>query len=949
MATPTNAWDSPVNVWHEDSNNNNNHNNHVNNTHNHNAAANDDLLQPPKPLSGPGTSRQTRRLQLRNAGFRGPAVPSRKVTPKSLSSSSASAAWSAVSGLMSGSDAENCSPSGARAGSVHVAKSRRASGVLQEIGVAKPKRQAQARGRVMSGRVFAPDVHVQVQAATGGQECGGDEVRAGLYGEAPHSPPATKALGTLKARSLKTRAKMNQKRRSVSGEARLYIDHLESELAAAQTQLAAVNSPTVTREQSHRMRTLNAETRQLHADLAEWETKYDRRVQDVVDEHCDIEASLRLQLRKLEQSAEATNYRLEELRSELATAHRNTEAAEAANVNLEKRLEMLSELLAMSPTKIDLHAASPARHRGRHQRQKSTLPRFPTASALVTTSSPERGSTLTLTQLESPLQPYHHHAHANTSPAFPARALDPSPSFPSSPYASSSAHDEDDAPSLFSPSASASSAAPFTTTRPLEPLDPTAHAHANGNANAHFNPWTLQALQNARARPARRMRRFGAGSVCPKALILPSTAGWGELGGLARSETTPAFSFAGFEGGGGCDDRDGDDRDDGSGGDEQGEGAGGEGRGSPRLWAGGRRRASTTADLRTLANLAARPLGRLGGVEEGGGGDCFGSGGGSFFPASASARSQATTREMSTLGSAVGRNLMDELCAARTGESGDGEGLEGGGSICVGGEEGLGGEGEEETVVLCASDEGGAVVVRRELGEPAALEAHTGCFYERLAAAFAELWCEPFGLARRLARAARGMVRAVHTRVRVPEGLRDVQWWLVGVLLGPMARRRMLGTTSGAGWVERRRGGGEARALLREDAGALAGEEEADGLVYFGTPRPSLAGGEGAMSRVGLKREGLGYGVGAFARGGEEGSGSRHYHGAEGDRSKPSPWLWLKFSLTLAVAVGVAFKDGPGSVLAGGAREGACGCVRCGRGGGGEGGESEGMVRVTAG
>ena len=139
---------------------------------------------------------------------------------------------------------------------------RRSSGILQEIGksstVSRPKK---ARPRVTSGRVFGQDNAQQVMNYDG------------VYADSPLSPPPPRT-GTIKARSVKTRAKINDKRRSVSGEARMYIDHLEAELASAQSQLSAMNSPTVTREQSSKMRNLSHETRQLQEELADWEAKY---------------------------------------------------------------------------------------------------------------------------------------------------------------------------------------------------------------------------------------------------------------------------------------------------------------------------------------------------------------------------------------------------------------------------------------------------------------------------------------------------------------------------------------------------------------------------------------------------------------------------------------------------------------------------------------------------
>ncbi|TKA76542.1 hypothetical protein B0A55_05666 [Friedmanniomyces simplex] len=793
---------------------------------------------PPKPLSGPGTSRQTRRLQLRNAGFRAAAVPTRKVTPKSISSSTN---WSSVSGIVSGSDAENCSPSGTQVSSVKVDK-RRVSGVLQEIGSgsATLTRPEKSRPRVSSARLFGP-------------MAGSDDA---VYTEDPMSPPPPR--NTIRAKSIRSRAKVNKTRRSMSGEAREYIDHLEAELASTQSQLQAINSPSVTRQQSSKLRTLNTETKQLQDELAEWEARYEQRVQEIVDEHVEIEASLRSELRRMEQDAEEAKYRIEEMSIEVTEARQNMEAVEAANVNLERRLEIMSEILATSPSKIDLHA-TPGMGR-KHQRPKSMLPRFPTASSLV--ASPERQPK---TQPPSPLLTF-------ADP--PLEALETS--FSQSEMLS-------DAESVFSEAPSAGGS--LTS---LEPSD----------TMPNFNPWTLHAVQSARVRPARRMRRFGPGSHGPKPLILPSTSHYEYMPGsappLERSETTPAFSFP-FTTEDLLEEED-----------------------SPSSLVM-RRRASTTADETTLANLAASPFAAA---------SLAGRGGeameesllGTEYPMSA--ESQATNRDVSSLGSVAGRNLMDELCAVRTqGTPGVGEeppklseelsGQEfnteeaGEDTLLLHGKEALDGPDlhsaldTEDAVVSSSSrsDMAGTTTKPRET------PAYSSSIWTRFHYLFGDLWRSPVAMAQHL-------ILQAQLRMQIPEPLRNVQWWLVGVLLGPMAKRRFLATPASyrAGSELERQPLLRAYSAPAEAGGGLA-EEEEDGLVYGtmyhtppGLPARAAGGGEKGKGKQ-VRREGCPY----------------HHR-----RSRHSPWVWIKFSITLAVAVGVAFKDGPASLL----RSTVCGCRR---------------------
>ncbi|KAK0284307.1 hypothetical protein LTR35_006023 [Friedmanniomyces endolithicus] len=797
---------------------------------------------PPKPLSGPGTSRQTRRLQLRNAGFRAAAVPTRKVTPNKSVSSSTN--WSSVSGLVSGSDAENFSPSGVRASSAVMVEKRKGSAVLQDSGsgystLTRPKK---TRPRVSSVRAF-------------GQMAGSYNM---VFAEDPVSPPATR--NTIRAKSGRARAKVNKTRRSMSGEAKDYIDHLEGELASAQSQLQAINSPSVTRQQSSKLRTLNTETRQLQDELAEWEARYEQRVQEIVDEHVEIEANLRSDLRRMEQDAEEAKYRIEELGIEVAEGRQNVEAVEAANVNLERRLEIMSEILATSPSKIDLHVA-PGTGR-KHQRPKSMLPRFPTASSLL--ASPERQPR---TQPTSPVLTFADNAHP------PLNAFESS--FSPSELAS-------DADSIFSEAPSACGS-----TTSLEHSD----------AMPTHNPWTLHAVQIAKARPARRMRRFGPGSHGPKSLILPSTSYYEYMPAsappLERSETTPAFAFP-FAGGL-----------------EEEED-------SPSSLVV-RRRASTTADETTLANLAASPFGSLAGrreEEEEEESLC-----GTEYPMSAG--SQSTSRNFSSLGSVAGRNLMDELCAVRTpGTSDEPSKL----SDELSGHDMETEDAGDDTLLLHGKEEdpslhgvhhtNDSLISTSTRPDQADNTRHTHeqlthtppSIYTRLRHIFTDLYRSPVAITQHL-------IQRAQLRMRIPAPLRTFQWWLVGVLLGPMAKRHFLATSTPHSF--RASSDLERQPLLRaftapaEGSGRAGGggvrEGEGDGLVYgtmFHTP-PGSPSGRVAKGEKGkqVRREGCAY----------------HYGGA-----RHSPWVWIQFSITLAVAVGVAFKDGPGSLL----RRTVCGGCR---------------------
>ena len=762
-------FDSPaVNVWPED----------------------DDQPTPPRPLSGPGTSRQTRRLQLRNAGFRAAAVPTRKVTPKSVSAST-------MSTIFSGSDAENCSPSGQRAGSIKVEK-RRSSGILREIGsetvsgystLTRPKK---ARAKVDVAELFERDPnHLDECTRTA---------------SSPPLPP--QRSGTIRTKSVRSRPKVSKVRRSMSGEARMYIDHLEAELATAQEQLRTINSPTVTRQQSSKLRTLNAETHQLQQELAEWEAKYEQRVRELEDEHGIIEASLRTQIRSLEDDVEVNKYRVEELETELECSRQDMEATEAANVNLEKRLEIMSSLLAASPTKLDLHTSTPGMSR-RHQRPKSMLPRFPTAGFLP---SPDR---VPRTQPPSPLLAFAD-LHSDTSTGLDTSDL------------------LSDAESVFS---EAPSAGDSITTLVRSPTAPS------------FNPW---AIPTAKSRPARRMRRFGPGSHGPKPLILPSTSNCDSVStsapALERGETTQPSWLPIAE--------DFEQEED-----------------SPSSQIV-RRRASTTVNAETLARLEGPPFLLDDSLWA--------------FQEPRSVTSKATSQDFASLGSVAGRNLMDELSALQREASYQSTSGAGDDSVLHLAEEMQAAEHEVEgdvceTTVAYSEEAEGGVNMHSTLSLSSTAHEHssstsatliasgdtygrTTSTLNRLRDLFSDLWHSPLALARHI-------VQTAHLRMRIPKPLRNVQWWLVGVLLGPMARRRFLTSAH--------------KPLLEPQSPQAVDEGLAYGTLHENSSSPKIAG-------KGKKRA------------------SRQARGAW---SKHSPWVWLKFSITLAFAVGVAFKEGPGSLL----------------------------------
>jgi hypothetical protein len=814
----------------------------------------DDPPNTTSPLSGNGASRQARRMQLRNAGFRGPAVPGRRVTPKSLSSSP----WSNIgSGQTQSSDAENQSPAGNRA-NLSIGK-RRSSGVLTEIGNAtltRPKKH-HARPRITSAKFYASNIE--------GRKSG--EYDAAFPTEHPSPPPPLKAP---RLRSAKVKGKLGAKRRSVSGETKKYVDHLEAELASTQSQLSAVTSPSITRQQTNMVRSLNAETKQLQEALEEWENKYDERVQEVVEQHTAIAIGLRNQLRSHEEQGEEDRYRIHELEEQVGTMRQSLEYAEVANVQLEKRLEVLSDILATS-AKIDLHAETPGRLR-RMSRPKSMHLKFPTTGNLMI--SPERLSE-SGTQPPSPALSF-----AGSHSHLELRQTQSHQDFVSG--SMSQSEQNSDAESVFSDAPILGDS--FTT---AEPSLITHHAHFD------MPPPSLP----PRGRPTRRMRRFGAGSIGPRPLILPSASHYDHVPASAPAldihEQSRGFPF----------------RDQ----------SVGRRNGSPLM---GRRRASTMMDQATLASLAGADHLTVPGAEEAD--DDMPS-----FTSPASAISRDYPSLGSCAGAAISRNLMEELSQIRsndmTEESNDFEQEDRESAV----------EDQEDNTELQDSFTDPLEPIPESHSREVSDTSHSTAtvvglqpcvsaspksdlsFIARLRRIFGDLWRSPVELARHL-------VQRAQACMRLPAPLRNVQWWLVSMLLGPMAKRRLLSAHHNH---HRNHEDDRERLLMPEQEQPPSSPTGSSHELAYGPFCPSSPEARASKRSRRPGMAGPGKKVVSYRSG--SGSARRNTHQLIG-LGRHSPWLWLKFSITLAFAVGCAFKSGPGSLLA--PEEECSGCESCGSG-----------------
>ncbi|KAI9838838.1 MAG: hypothetical protein M1819_004044 [Sarea resinae] len=182
----------------------------------------------------------------------------------------------------------------------------------------------------------------------------------------PQTPPSTMASHT-------GTPKEHRSRRSTSIDSPKYIEHLESQLRALQSQRQG--SPS--KSQSAKIRALTAETNNLKHELSRWEDSFHSRVAELEREK---EGTIQMLQFELEVKDEQL-VQLEREQDMTLTRIKSLESLEQANYDLEKRLEFMSELLAHSPAKVDLHFESRKGDGTRKKRRPiSMMPRIPSVS-----------------------------------------------------------------------------------------------------------------------------------------------------------------------------------------------------------------------------------------------------------------------------------------------------------------------------------------------------------------------------------------------------------------------------------------------------------------------------------------------------------------------------------------------------------------------------------------
>ena len=469
-----------------------------------------------------GLNQQTRRLQLRNAGFRGTFLPARRISPIFRSQS--------CSEPSSGPSNENLPLSPDKRTLYGEDMPPSPVNILQEIHNSTRRRKKSTRPGL--GSIFQDQTATESTTSLSGRS---------WYNEGSNnSSPVT--FNTLPTSTMKLReGSLNQKTppplssplakqskgrnasrlnlRSTSFEASQYIEHLESQLTALNTKLDSLVSPNTNKARAAKLRALTVEVRSLRHELADWEKNFAERVKDGVEQGLGIELGLRSRLLAAEDDTQIKEMRIKELEFEVETLRlrlKDTESLEITNANLEKRIDVLTSLLVQSPTKLEFGSAASSPGKAdpqkRTPRPRSMLPRMP--------SSPG-GARLSLSTIgeaafwnpralrsdsisESPERPH------NDGLEDPLKSPEPTTGLP-----------QDGNFDTDTGTSNSYQSAPSSSSRPTS-------LHSSSSFGATSWGLSLGCEADTRSKPAsrhRRMRRFPSGSSTLKPLILPNAAG----------------------------------------------------------------------------------------------------------------------------------------------------------------------------------------------------------------------------------------------------------------------------------------------------------------------------------------------------------------------------------------------------------------------------------------
>lgn len=335
---------------------------------------------------------QTRLLRLRKAGFRGAVIPGRRVSP--IFSSPRSPPDSFVYPI----NDENSSRTAEKRMLYGEDRPPSPVNILQEI--QNSTRQNRHSPKLGFGEIFRenPIDENTIESPSGTSwyipghtSCSpspASAVRPRMLKlrENPRIAKSPSALSSSMAKQVRGRKGNRANVRSTSSESATYIEHLESQLAAANAKLDSIMSPTVNKARAAKLRALSNESRSLRQEVSNWEVSFEQRVRDQIERRAEVEKGMSAHIERLEEEIEVKEARVKELEWELdsmTTKIREVEGLEEINRDLERRIDVLTSLVAQSPTKLNLcsTASSPTKEDPftRARRRRSMLPRLPSS------------------------------------------------------------------------------------------------------------------------------------------------------------------------------------------------------------------------------------------------------------------------------------------------------------------------------------------------------------------------------------------------------------------------------------------------------------------------------------------------------------------------------------------------------------------------------------------
>ncbi|KAI9847675.1 MAG: hypothetical protein M1837_001923 [Sclerophora amabilis] len=482
----------------------------------------------PSPIQYSGFDRQNRRLQLRHANCRAPAIPTEIVALPSVRSPSMTQASIFYS------KRDDPSPRESKINRrTNSQSSSTSSNILGEL------ESSTRRSKRASRKASVDDILVDETVTAGlcEHELKAKDQTSVATADMTLREGSVNIRTPSRAERMKVSKKPNHRKRSSTMESTSrgtssYILHLEEQLAALQVQVESLTSPKTLNSTTSQIRSLTCEARILRDEVSAWEEKFEERVQEGINERATVESSLKAQIKDLERERDAKEEQMIELEWEVDRLHkiaRTSEELEAENKNLSRRLDVLTELLALSPTKstnfsMGFLPEDAGERKTRKARPKSMVPRISCSPERVWTKSPAPGSLARSTDSAS-------------NPAFCNRSLS---------HVTEAAEYED----LGTPSRgiaiSSDSSAIISDGSPVTPTDepaqatrsrPVSFSSDGSNISDSLNS-PVSIISDHKVRRQRKMRHFRSGSCGPKALILPSAS----LSGSISTQVPPSAS-----------------------------------------------------------------------------------------------------------------------------------------------------------------------------------------------------------------------------------------------------------------------------------------------------------------------------------------------------------------------------------------------------------------------